>query len=723
MASPPRLRKFSTVLTVGSMLLVLLSSSLLLTSEVSAKTIDEASLHEVEDKVQDIVTRVMPATVGLGSVGGRAGGSGVIVNKDGLILTAAHVVAAIGDEVVVYFPDGRRVKAKKLGADNNADAAMVQITEAGEYPFVEVGDSDTLRNNDWLIAMGHAGGFQSDRTPPVRLGRLLGRTRSGFVTSDCTLIGGDSGGPLFDIKGNVVGIHSNIGNSLTSNNHVPIKAFHRAWQRMVDGDTWGSRFGPTKRADPKQAVLGIMPTDASADEVELEVLPGSPAATAGIKSGDVLLKIDGKEVETYRTVRKVMAKRKSGDEVAIVVLRDEKEMEFTVKALRRDEVARNVERATRKLRSQQPKAKPKPSEPSATEEELDALLRAHIDRAKAKGGQLQLDQDQVKELGGVRALMRRMRKILDPKEIASMIREEDRENDDHLLEIMSSFEDIVENASLSVVALMQNDRQVALGTAVHANGYAITKSSEIKSGKGQLYAVVDELTKAKAKVIRRFPKYDLALVKIDADLVPVRWYEPDPSLGSIVAAAGTNDRPLAVGVISVAERNLSGSDKGYLGVALGPGIEISSVQDDSPAAKAGLESGDKITKLNGRKMKDLEGFVEAIKGKHPGDTIQLEYLRGKKTQKAEAKLASRAALPMFDGSGRYPTGGELSTQRSGYPNALQTDLPLRPEDCGSPIVDLQGRVLGVNVARAGRIKSYAIPADTIEELIRDEKFE
>ena len=76
-----------------------------------------------------------------------------------------------------------------------------------------------------------------------------------------------------------------------------------------------------------------------------------------------------------------------------------------------------------------------------------------------------------------------------------------------------------------------------------------------------------------------------------------------------------------------------------------------------------------------------------------------------------------------DGLSAYPTGGKLSNQRRGYPSAVQTDLPIRPEDCGSPVVDLQGRVLGINVARAGRTKSYAIPAKTIEKLVRDFQFE
>ena len=152
-------------------------------------------------------------------------------------------------------------------------------------------------------------GFKSDRTPPVRLGRLLESNRDGFLTTDCTLIGGDSGGPLFDLSGKVVGIHSNIGSDLTANNHVPMSDFLDNWQRMKDGDTWGRRFGSSSRPNPQGAVLGITPREnpnRRDKSVRVDVLPGSPAAEAGVKSGDTLVKIDNRELSSYGIVRQVM---------------------------------------------------------------------------------------------------------------------------------------------------------------------------------------------------------------------------------------------------------------------------------------------------------------------------------------------------------------------------------------------------------------------------------
>lgn len=698
------------------------------TTVLPAKSIDEQSLRDIEDKVQAVVKRVMPATVGVGTAGGMAGGSGVVVSKDGLILTAAHVVAATGEDVVIYFPDGRRAKAVKLGADNDADAAMLQLQDKGNFPYVDFGDSEQLKENDWLIAIGHAGGFQSDRTPPVRLGRLLKKNRDGFLATDCTLIGGDSGGPLFDIHGKVVGIHSNIGNALTSNNHVPLKVFLDSWQKMKDGETWGNRFGPSERLDPKAAVLGIMPMDGDEgnESIRVRVLPGSPADKAGMETGDKLLKIGNRRLDSYAAVRKIMTKKKPGDEIKLVVERDGEEKELVAKLLSREDVSDNMRRA--RNRSRRERAENAAEARPPTDEELNALLRAHIDRAKENDWELELDPGQIRELGGRRSILQRLRKLVEPEEFAKLIGEETSKDDPHLESITAAFADIVDDAAVSVVPIFDGDRQVALGTAIREDGYLLTKASEIDEG--ELIANVDELTRAKLKIVREFPKYDLAIVHIDADLVPVRWYAPDPALGSLVAAAGTSNRPLAVGVVSVSERNLSGSDQGYLGVMLDerwvrPGVRVLSVQQESPAAAAGLKDGDVLTELNGEKMSDIGEFIEAVKGKTPGHAIQLGYERNGEGMTAEVKLSSRADIISMrqDGTDRYPTGGKLSDQRSGYPNAFQTDLPIRPQDCGSPIVDLEGRVLGINVARAGRIKSYAIPAETIKELLDDVEFE
>ena len=179
--------------------------------------------------------RCCPATVALLSERTGSSGSGVITTEDGLILTAAHVVQG-AEEILVVFPDGKQVRGKVLGANYSKDIAMVQIEETGKWPFVEMGASKQLEAGDWVIALGHSAGFDASRPPPVRFGRVISKGPGNFLTTDCTLIGGDSGGPLFGLDGKIVGIHSSIGQSLTNNNHAGIDGFREDWDRIHAGE-------------------------------------------------------------------------------------------------------------------------------------------------------------------------------------------------------------------------------------------------------------------------------------------------------------------------------------------------------------------------------------------------------------------------------------------------------------------------------------------------------
>lgn len=137
-----------------------------------------AALKRVEAKSRDVAARVVGATVGVINqslaTNGRLGeGSGVVVSEDGLILTVGHVLAKPGSELTVIFPDGRRAAAKALGANFSRDSGLARITEPGKWPHVEMGHSDDIKPGTWCMALGHPGGIQQGRTPPIRLGRVL----------------------------------------------------------------------------------------------------------------------------------------------------------------------------------------------------------------------------------------------------------------------------------------------------------------------------------------------------------------------------------------------------------------------------------------------------------------------------------------------------------------------------------------------------------------------
>lgn len=200
-----------------------------------------AELRAIEKHVQEVLKKITPCVVGVRVGAGQ--GSGVIVSEDGLVLTAGHVSGQPGRNCVVILPNGKTLKAKTLGRNSGIDSGMVKITQEGKYPFIELGNSAALKRGQWVLALGHPGGFRPNRTPVVRLGRVLFNNRA-LVRTDCTLVGGDSGGPLFDMNGKVVGIHSRIGgSSITENIHVPVDTYRATWDRLAKGDSWGGRLG------------------------------------------------------------------------------------------------------------------------------------------------------------------------------------------------------------------------------------------------------------------------------------------------------------------------------------------------------------------------------------------------------------------------------------------------------------------------------------------------
>jgi len=278
-----------------------------------------ADLKAIQQQVKAVLKKVIPATVGLRS--GGASGSGVIIDKEGHVLTAGHVSAEADRNVTIILPDGKTVKGKTLGANHGIDSGLIKITEKGDYPFVEMGKSSELKKGQWVLATGHPGGFRPGRTPVVRLGRVLQVEETGIRT-DCTLVGGDSVGPLFDLQGRVIGIHSRIGRTITDNLHVPVDTYRDTWDRLVKAEVWGRGFSFPNLANVPY--LGIEGDRDSKDARIKKIVKGSAAEEAGLKVDDIITSFDGKKIERYADLPPLIFKKRIGDKVAIEILRDKK---------------------------------------------------------------------------------------------------------------------------------------------------------------------------------------------------------------------------------------------------------------------------------------------------------------------------------------------------------------------------------------------------------------
>lgn len=280
---------------------------------------DVADLRAIESQVLKIVERLKQSTVGI--IVGDAQGSGVIVTEDGCVLTAAHVVGAPGRKVMLVLADGRRVNGQTLGLNSASDTALIRITDRGSYPACAISDMKSLQTGDWCLATGHPGGHQSGRPPVVRIGRIVAM-RQAFLQTDCPLLGGDSGGPLFDLDGHVIGIHSRIGPRTSLNLHVSASLYLRDWHRLSKGTDFdhlpaGARgmLGVNGEDDPKGARLTA-------------IFPGLPAQDAGLKTGDVVFVVSGRPVNDFGSFQKFIQARRPGEVINLSIYRGGAVREF-----------------------------------------------------------------------------------------------------------------------------------------------------------------------------------------------------------------------------------------------------------------------------------------------------------------------------------------------------------------------------------------------------------
>jgi len=265
----------------------------------------------------------------------RSLGSGFIVSSDGYILTNAHVVES-ADEIVVRLTDKSEFKAKAIGSDKRTDVALIKI-EATNLPVVRMGDPNTLKVGEWVVAIGSPFGFENSVTAGIVSAKGRSLPQESFVPflqTDVAVNPGNSGGPLFNMRGEVVGINSQIysrsGGFMGISFAIPIDvAMDVQSQLKATGKVSRGRIGVVIQEVTKELAESFGLSKAQGAAVNA-VEKGGPAEKAGVEPGDVILKFDGKPVVTSSDLPRVVGATKPGARIAMQVWRKGATRDLTV---------------------------------------------------------------------------------------------------------------------------------------------------------------------------------------------------------------------------------------------------------------------------------------------------------------------------------------------------------------------------------------------------------
>ena len=648
---------------------------------------------KLENTTKSIAEKCRAATVGLMVKGSRGMGSGVIVSEDGLIMTAAHVIRKAGLDVTVFMSDGRRLKGKSLGLDYNSDSGLVKITNEPKesFPFMTLGKSADLKKGQFCLAMGHAGGVMKNRKAPLRLGRILvngkGDTMTNNIVSDATVISGDSGGPLFDIKGNIIGINSSIGGSYSVNRHVPVDIFHKHWQAFLDGKTLGKYVDYTK---PKQNTQ----SSSFGKLFQQKIKEKDPEALKYLATA----KKNGGKLKMTQAQQQALIKKWSG--------------KASQAPKNNSEIKKNL---------------------SFNKKDMDPKLMEELKKYSKIGpdGKMKLQVD-ASNIDKVKPLLK---KLGIEKETIAKVKKTDFGagiNGKGAKSFLSKFNSQTESHASSVVKVMKEGKQVSLGSIISHDGYILAKASEVYLG--ELSCKIGKKVYP-AEFIKSDNRYDIALLKVDAEgLESVNWESSSDLLGTWLLSPNENGQVAALGILGHDQHRvdrkgatvITNTNKVFLGVVLNHqenSSEILDVVDGGSAKDAGILKGDKILAINGKDLSTSQDVVEEIGKYKADDVIDIKILRKDEELILKSKLSPRkvqiSELRKETLEKLSMRGGTISKRNSAFPMVFTHDGVLQANQCGGPILNLKGQVIGLNIARVNRTATYAIPSEVVENLIED----
>lgn len=292
----------------------------------------------------------------------------------------------------------------------------------------------------------------------------------------------------------------------------------------------------------------------------------------------------------------------------------------------------------------------------------------------------------------------------------------------HEPEVREVFSDSVWDASDWTIRVYSDDTQVGLGTVVDESGLLLTKASELDPREGRILVATPGGLFKETTVIGHDPRLDLLLLQ----LPPGDWVAApledavDPEAGSWLVSAGPDASPISFGIRALDgyDSDLSRMDGAFFGVRTespsdrSTGSRIVTVVPGCAARRAGLQRGDILLTVDGREIRGPRGLVRVLSDYRAGDLVDVRYVRDGRERDVLVRLGSRWSIT----STEHETGNMMvpvSRRDTGFGRVIQHDSLVTQEECGGPVVDLEGRFVGMNIARSDRTKIFALPADTL----------
>mgnify|MGYP001417592609 FL=1 len=262
-------------------------------------------------------------------------GSGFIIDEKGIVVTNNHVIQD-AEDIIIRVSGDKEFKAKVIGADPLSDIAILQLQTKEKFIPVKFGDSDKARIGDWVIAIGNPFGLGGTVTSGIisARNRSIGLSRyEDYIQTDASINSGNSGGPLFDMNGDVIGINTAIlgrSGSIGIGFSIPSNSAKLVIDQLIE-------FGETKRGwlgvriqDVTKEIADVEKLDEPRGALVASVADGSPSAKGGIKAGDIILEFDGQKIQEMKELPIIVARTKVGKKVKLKVWRNKKELSKTI---------------------------------------------------------------------------------------------------------------------------------------------------------------------------------------------------------------------------------------------------------------------------------------------------------------------------------------------------------------------------------------------------------